>query len=128
MRNRALMILFLCVCLGLPAGMAGAEETAADITQLAEIRLSRNKADAYMMTDGNYKTEWKDGSGAYAEFVLPAGQPCHWLYVQLSGDPETLIVEQEAAGGWREVPVEGRTEPDELFTVIVYPVLLLSLS
>ena len=111
MRSRVLISLLLCLSLlaaaVYPACAGEIAGIAQDITSSAEIRLSRRQSEVGVLTDGDYRTEWKDGSAAYAEFILPDSQPCHTLYILMGGHPEELIVEAETDVSWREVPVEG---------------------
>ena len=107
MKKTVFAALLLCAVIAV-AGLAAAEPgTAPDITQWAEIRLSKYNSQVKVLTDGDYKTDWRDERGAFAEFTLPADHPCHTLYILTSGDPEKLIVEEDRAGSWQRVPIEG---------------------
>ena len=109
MRNRICLLLAVFICLTAAACRAAAGQdgdTAQDITRFAEIRLSRLGAGPGVITDGNYRTEWT-GDRGFVEFILPEDRPCYTLYALTSGDPNRVIVEQEAAGRWQPVPVEG---------------------
>ena len=109
MRNRICLLLAVFICLTAAACRAAAGQdgdTAQDITRFAEIRLSRLGAGPGVITDGNYRTEWT-GDRGFVEFILPEDRPCYTLYALTSGDPNRVIVEQEVAGRWQPVPVEG---------------------
>ncbi len=111
MRTRVFMLLLLCACLAAAslfhANADKASDTARDITASARIRLSKRGSDAGLLTDGNYRTEWKDNADAFAEFTLPDSQPCYTLYAHTGGDPEALVVEAAVSGRWKTVPIEG---------------------
>ena len=101
------VVLILITAFMFPAGADMPFDIARDITATAQIRLSHRNTEVSLLTDGNYRTEWKDNSGAFAEFTLPDDLPCYTLYALTGGDPETLLVEAAVNGRWETVPVEG---------------------
>lgn len=111
MRNRVILLLILCISLLVtmpcPAGLGESTGIAQDITHMAKIRLSHHRSEVGVLTDGDYRSEWKIDKNGYAEFLLPDDLPCLTLYVLMGGEPDDLIVEAEENGSWREVPVEG---------------------
>ncbi len=111
MRRFFLTVLTICLCLAALPARAEENGAAREITRDAQVTLFSFKrgADAAALMDGDYRTECEARKkGAYVEITLPDDSPCHTLYALSVGDPETLVVEEEAGGNWRTVPVEGQ--------------------
>ena len=93
-------VILLLFILSAPHAPAEGGRAAPDITAAATVRLSHRNSEKPKIFDRNYRTEWADDMDPFAEVTLPGEQPCHTLYVQTRGQPETLYVEAEENGRW----------------------------
>ncbi|MBR6707381.1 MAG: PIG-L family deacetylase [Clostridia bacterium] len=72
-----------------------------DVTRMASFS-GRKDYSFSNLTDRDYSTPWKSGSGskAYLEVTLPANRPCSTVYVQWYGDAIPFRVMVEKEGEW----------------------------
>lgn len=98
------LVCLAMICLSAAAARA---DFAPDLTGRANITASHSKNVLAALTDGNYRTEWTGGPGAWVEFSLPDDQPCSTLYVLSGMQPDLYRVEAAIGGGWREIPIPG---------------------
>lgn len=74
---------------------------AADVTGYASFA-GKNRDAFPKLTDSNYRTNWKSGSGkdAYLEVTLPESHPCGTVYVQWHDTPLPFRIMVEQDGQW----------------------------